>query len=359
VGFGVIFFTMALLVFSPWMIRNYVWKTNPIYPLYDNLFNRPIPVYANTQSDSQVHEPDGVPQQTSKAESTRWGPFAIRKVIYGESWWEIALIPVRIFFQGQDDNPKYFDGQLNQFLFLLPFFAFIHLKKDPALLRSEKKIFIFFSIFFLLYAFSTTSIRIRYVAPIIPPLVILATLGLHQITRMVTNRKVSQPAWIGSGIIIFSVTIILSLNASYILKQFRYVDPFSYISGQVSRDTYIAKYRPEYSIYQYVNRNLPDNVKILGIFLGNRRYYCERELIFGVNEFKENVTRSDSEEILIKDLREKGFTHLIIRFDLFNQWASKQFNKRKKELLKLFFTGHVRPILSKDGYGLFELRNIQ
>jgi hypothetical protein len=149
------------------------------------------------------------------------------------------------------------------------------------------------------------------------------------------------------------------LNASYILKQFRYVDPFSYLSGEVSRDTYIAKYRPEYSIYQYVNRNLPDNVKILGIFLGNRRYYCERELIFGVNEFKENVDRSDSEEILIRYLREKGFTHLIIRFDLYNQWESKQFNKRKIELLKLFFAGYVRPILSKDGYGLFELRNIQ
>ena len=359
VGFGTIFFIIALMVFSPWMIRNYAWKANPVYPLYDNVFNRPILVSPEAQSCSQTLETAAEPQQTSKTKSPRWGPFAIRKVIYGESWWEIALIPVRIFFQGQDDNPKYFDGQLNQFLFFLPFFAFIHLKNDPTPLRSEKKIFIYFSIFYLLYAFSTTSIRIRYVAPIIPPLVILATFGLHRITTMISKRKKDQAAWIGSGFIIFLVTIILSLNAFYILKQFRYVNPFSYLSGEVSRDTYIAKYRPEYSIYQYVNRNLPDNVKILGIFLGNRRYYCERELIFGVNEFKENVTRSDSEEILVKDLREKGFTHLIIRFDLYNQWASKQFNKSKKELLNFFFAGHVRPILSKDGYGLFELRNIQ
>ena len=57
----------------------------------------------------------------------------------------------RAFFQGQDDNPKYFDGKLNPFLFFLPFFAFIHLNKDPALLRSEKKIFIFSPVFFQAY----------------------------------------------------------------------------------------------------------------------------------------------------------------------------------------------------------------
>ena len=360
VGFGAIFFTIALLVFSPWMIRNYVWKANPIYPLYDNVFNRQIPVVSpDTQTGSQTLGPAAEPQQTTKAKSTRWSPFAIRKVIYGESWWEIALIPVRIFFQGQDDNPKYFDGKLNPFLFFLPFFAFIHLNKNPASLRTEKKIFIFFTILFILYAFSTTSIRIRYVAPIIPPLVILATLGLHQITGMVTNRKVAKPAWIGSGCIIFVVTIIIALNASYILRQFSYVDPISYISNRLSRDAYIAKYRPEYTIYQYANQHLSDGVKILGLFLGNRRYYSDRELIFGVDEFKKIVNSAGSEEILINGLRRKGYTHLIIRYDLFNQWTNKQFDDSKKQMLKILFAGHVKHILSQDGYGLFELKGIQ
>jgi 4-amino-4-deoxy-L-arabinose transferase-like glycosyltransferase len=358
VGFGALFAVLALMVFSPWMIRNYVWKTNPIYPLYDNLFNRAIPVTPIAQLDSQAPESGSVPQQVSKADPSPWSTFAIRKVIYGESWWEIASIPVRIFFQGQDDNPKYFDGKLNPFLFFLPFFAFIHLNKDSAPLRSEKKIFIFFAILFLLYAFSMSSIRIRYVAPVIPPLVILATLGLHQLTTMVTNRIEPQPAWIGSGFVIVMITIILALNASYIWKQFRYVDPLSYISGRMSRDAYIAKYRPEYSIYQYVNRHLPENAKLLGLFLGNRRYYSERDLIFGVSEFKQIVNGADSEKKFLKQLREKGFTHLIIRFDLFNQWTNRQFDDRKKELLKLFFAVHVRPILSKDGYGLFELNSI-
>ena len=357
-GFGTIFFLMALLVFSPWMIRNYVWKTNPIYPLYDNLFNRPISLSSNTQSDNQNIELAEKSKQTSKVKSSRWSSFAIRKVIYGEKWWEIALIPVRIFFQGQDDNPKYFDGKLNPFLFFLPFFAFIQLNKDSVLLRSEKKIFIFFAILFLLYGVSTTSIRTRYVSPIIPPLVILATFGLHQITMMINQRKKVQATWIGSAFIICLAAMILSLNASYILKQFRHVDPFSYISGRMSRDTYIAKYRPEYSIYQYINRHLPNNVKILGLFLGNRGYYSERDLIFGVNEFQKLVNRAESEKEILNELRDEGLIYLIIRFDLFNQWTNKQFDDRKKEMLKIFFDEHVKQILAKDGYGLFKLRDV-
>jgi hypothetical protein len=341
------------------MIRNYVWKTNPIYPLYDNVFNRQTQVLPDVQVGSQTLEPAADPQQTPKAKSTPWSTFAVRKVIYGESWWEIASIPVRIFFQGQDDNPKYFDGKLNPFLFFLPFFAFIYLNKNPGSLRTEKKIFIFFAILFLLYTVSTTAIRIRYITPIIPPLVILAILGLHQITRLVGNRKTAGSAWMGSGLMIVVVVISLSLNGLYILKQFRYVDPFSYISGRVSRDAYIAKYRPEYSIFQYVNRHLPANEKILGFFLGNRRYYCERELTFDIGEFKEIVDSADSEKTIIKELRDKEIRYFIIRFDLFNRWTNRQFDNRKKEMLKIFFADHVKPLLSQDGYGLFELRNIQ
>ena len=67
----------------------------------------------------------------------------------------------------------------------------------------------------------------------------------------------------------------------------------------------------------------------------------------------------DDENKILKELKEKGFTYLIIRFDLFNQWTNTQFDDRKKEMLKIFFSEHVKHILSKDGYGLFELKNIE
>ena len=358
IGFGAIFLVVALVVFSPWMIRNYIWKANPIYPLYESVFNRQPQRLPDGQVNSKIRDPAADLQQAPKSKSTPWSTFAIRKILYGEKWWEIALIPVRFFFQGQDDNPQYFDGVLNPLLFFLPFFAFFHLNKDPALLRTEKKIFIFFAILFLFFAVTSTAIRIRYMTPIIPFLVILSILGLHRLTRSAADRKRAKPVWIGSGLILIVGAMMLSLNGLYLMRQFRYVEPFSYISGRMSRDAYIAKYRPEYSIYQYANRHLPAQEKILAFFLGNRRYYSDRELVFDIGGFKEIVDHADSVKTITTKLRKKELRYFIIRFDLFNRWMNHQFDNRQREMLKLFFADHVSQILTGDGYGLFELKDI-
>ncbi len=97
------------------------------------------------------------------------------------------MIPVRIFFEGQDNLPQYFDGKLNPFLFFLPFFAFLSFKKNTPMIKAEKKILLAFAVLYLLFAFFKTDMRIRYIAPIIPPLVILAMYGLHQISTFVAG----------------------------------------------------------------------------------------------------------------------------------------------------------------------------
>ncbi len=154
IWFGTIYCFIALLIFSPWMIRNYVWKGNPIYPLYQNFFNPQRSISVDTKEDnSKARGSYAEPQQTPPNPSTPWRSFAIRKVIYGEAWWEIALIPVRIFFQGQDDNPKYFDGKLSPFLFLLPSFCFFSVRDGFSDFASRKEdIYIVFDpVFFVCF----------------------------------------------------------------------------------------------------------------------------------------------------------------------------------------------------------------
>ncbi len=355
VGSAVIFVFIALLVFSPWMIRNYIWMSNPIYPLYDHIFNRNIPLSNDSQIDPQIPGSNAGSQLTLQAKPKPWGSFATRSVIYGESWWEIALIPVRIFFQGRDNSPKHFDGKLTPFLLVLPLFAFFQNAGQSATLRIEKRIFLFFVILFVLYTFCTTSIRIRYIAPILPPLVILSAFGFHNLVCAFTKHL--PKGFLKTCIVVFGIAL-FAYNGAYIVQQFNYVQPFSYISGQLDRDAYIEKYRPEYAVYQYANRHLPDSSKIMGLYLGNRRYYSDRELIFGVSAFQESVHQSDSPQVLFMDLKENGYTHVIVRFDLFNWWAEKQLGAAKKEMLQAFFAAYLEPIVSKNGYGLFALKAI-
>jgi hypothetical protein len=149
--------------------------------------------------------------------------------------------------------------------------------------------------------------------------------------------------------------VILSFNVVYVIQQFKLVDPFSYISGRVERDTYITRYRPEYTVIQYANSHLAANAKLLVLFMGNRRYYSDRELIFGNNLFLKIVRKVDSAQAILNDLQKRGFSHLLIRYDLFNNWTDKQFRDREKRMLKVFFDRDARHLLSKSGYGLFEL----
>ncbi|MCK4792609.1 MAG: glycosyltransferase family 39 protein, partial [Desulfobacteraceae bacterium] len=147
-GYGILFLSVALLVFSPWMITNYLWTNNPIFPLCDQFFN---------------------PQNAIKTQTVDL--FTFRSSVYHETWWQMALLPVRVFFQGQDGNPQYFDGKLNPFLILLPLCAFFQMKKDDPVIRNEKKILLAFAGLFFATAFFTSDMRIRYISPIIPPLV--------------------------------------------------------------------------------------------------------------------------------------------------------------------------------------------
>ncbi|MDP3282831.1 MAG: glycosyltransferase family 39 protein, partial [Desulfobacterales bacterium] len=256
--FGVLYIFIVLLVFSPWMTRNYIWTKNPVYPLYQGFFNRinagPYPV-AQDRGDHSIVQPkkDNIGKE--------WSHFAIRRIIYNESFMQTILVPVRIFFEGEDGNPKYFDGKLSPFLFMLPFFAFFRIKQDNSVIRLEKEILLLFSILFILFAFVKTDMRIRYIAPVIPPLVILSVMGLHNIFSLLSARF---PVLSGSRISLcffFFLAVIISVNGIYVLQQFRLVNPMGYLRGDIGRDDYIEKFRPEYAAIKYANGNLPADAK--------------------------------------------------------------------------------------------------
>jgi hypothetical protein len=330
--YGAFFLFISLLLFSPWLIKNFIWTNNPLYPLFDNWFNP-----ANVDSIYSI------------------GPFAQRRMLYQESLWETLLIPLRIFFQGQDNNPRYFDGKLNPFLVILPFFVFYGRKNDPSELQREIKILFAFSILFLLFAFFMRDMRIRYITPIIAPLVILSVFGLDKIYRFEKKEYSETSKKIRIGLVSMLVCFMLFLNARYIVEQFRYIAPLSYISGRVGRDEYIEKYRPEHAVIQYANKNLSDNARILGIFIGNRGYYSDREVVFfNIKLFRKTIDSAVSAERLLYDIKNKGISHLIIGFDLFNEWANINFGKREKEILGNFLKNHLHLLFSKGGYGLYK-----
>ena len=359
VGAGLLFCAVALLVFSPWMVRNAAWTGNPVHPLFPGFFSQQRPAAA-VQAAPKPLPPPPLPPRTQKISASApksQSPFWIRKHIFGEQWWQTALIPVRIFFAGRDDNPRTFDGKLNPLLFLLPWFAFIAWRSDPVNWKTEKLLLLSYALLFFFISYFRADMRIRYISPITPPLVILSAFGLKNILDGLYRRYNGWRKHAAVGAICLIVAAILGLNYLYTREQFVKYEPFGYISGRVGRDAYITRYRPAYPVVQYANVNLAANAKILAIFQGRRRYYSERNTVHSVDLLINNIARASTAKDVFNRLRRKGFTHLLINVKLFKGWAEDVLEPDEIERLNLFFSRHTKPLFSEGGYVLLELRS--
>jgi hypothetical protein len=339
---GFVFFAISLLVFSPWMARDYHWKKNPIYPLYDNWFNPPKPVFqADVSARTQERGGHSI--------------FAYRKVVYHEEWWEMALLPVRVFFEGKDGDPRHFDGKLNPFLLLLPFFAFYRSRQDSELIRSEKRIFLAFPLLFFAFAFFSADLRMRYISPIIPPLIILSAFGIKTINDWAGSQSNPGRKTFLNCFLLFMTGLPLLYSAHYLVSEFKFEDPVAYLTGKLSRDEYIAKYRPEYPAMQYINNNLQPSAKVLFLFIGDRGYYCERDYFFGEPILGEILKNAASPDEISQRLRGSGATHLLLFHPIFERWRKDNVTEEEDEILKQFFEKYVRVLFFRNGFSVSSL----
>jgi hypothetical protein len=344
--FACIFFIVSLLVFSPWMIRNYYWKGNPVYPLYEQIFNK-----AEEIRDNGTDEDNATTQNL--------GFFTYRSLIYKETGLQIAMLPLRIFYQGKDNDPQYFDGRLNPFLLLLPFFAFYRSRNDPETLKREKKILLAFLVLFFFFALFSTVLRMRYIAPIIPPLIVLSIFGLINLFGIVRQIPMLFLRKTCIALLIIIPCGTLALNTGYLISLFRAVDPVPVITGSVTRDEYIEKYIPEYPAVRFINGNLDANVKVLLIYTGNRGYYCERDYIFDndMGKMKQLFNRAQRHEKILEGFKKQGVTHMLINYRLFNKWIDGNFSgERRQDVIKDFLRFDLSLLFEKNGFVVLVLK---
>nr|HID58934.1 phospholipid carrier-dependent glycosyltransferase [Desulfobacterales bacterium] len=92
--YGFVFFTITLLIASPWYIKNYLLTGNPFYPLFESFFRV-------LHKGGGGGDGFGAIVQTLEIDF-----FQRRRMMYGESFWMTILIPVRMFFQGENTRGK-------------------------------------------------------------------------------------------------------------------------------------------------------------------------------------------------------------------------------------------------------------
>ena len=212
-----------------------------------------------------------------------------------------------------------------------------------------------FSVLFIILVFFQTSMRVRYIAPAVPWLIILSIFGLKYVNSLFERYIHGDLKRLATGLSLIIILLPLSFNAVYIMEQFRIVRPIQYLSGNMSRDQYIEKFRPEYAVIRYANNSLPADASILSLFIGNRGYYCEREMTFDINLFKAVVRASASMDDIREKMKAAGFSHLLVRYDMLDAWCYDNLNKTEKQIINDLLNHIELLLLAKKGHGLYKL----
>lgn len=342
IKFALVFISISLIVFSPWLARNYSLTGNPLYPLAQGVFETRVP-----QSTDSLDLASDAPSDSVKP----LGPLLVRKLVFEESLPYTLMIPLRIFYEGQDDDPKYFDGRLNLLLLLLPL-GLLMVGRNQRGRFPEISLFTAYSVLVFLVVFLIKDMRMRWIAPMIAPLVVLATYALFLLCERLQERLSSTVAANG----LFGVVLALYFvpNLLYAHDLYKKIEPLPYINGQITRDDYIQKYRPEYAAIQAANSLVPEGSRVLGLYLGNRRYYFSVNATLSNTMFENLAGNAHSADEIATGLSVRGFTHLVIRTDIFNQWLANA-DPRTQAQVQAFIGRHLREIVNEEGYGLYEI----
>ena len=320
-----LFAAVGVLPFLPWLVKNWLQTGNPFFPLLGGFF------------------PAKTGVEGGGASYVNLGVFAKRELLYGESWWQITALPLRLFFFGRDDDPQYFDGVLGPSLILLLPWAF----KGKWL--EEKKLLISFALLFFVYALFLVDLRVRYILPIVPPMVILLTYGVFNV-----YLRIKQPAYLFAALFGFA-----AFNGYYLWRYFQEIAPLGYVTGRETRVAYLTRALPEYPAFQYINRELSPATKIYLLFVGRRGYYCEREYFHDGGElpgFLLGAIRSAKQPAdVARQLKARHLTHLLVRDELLIRFLRDNLDPAQQRLWANFTANHLKSLFRDRGYSVLQL----
>jgi hypothetical protein len=277
-----VFAGIAIAIFSPWLIRNYLYTKNPIFPAGTTYFGG--------INWSPAHE-------KQLTETTR------NKVVSTGSPLSIILLPLDLTLHSErfgtiGSNP----GLV--FLIFLPLLIFLHLKKNwvsPLLVLYTGGYFTIWIVSFQ---------QTRFALPAFAALALVLSSQLSEVMGYHFGRITPLLRLLLVGAMILGVPLLLSSH----IKVF---DPIPYILGLEDETHYLERAIPSYPAMRYINEKLPGEGKVL--FVGETRsYYLNHPLIcvsaYNTHPLSKIVREAKDGKEIREKLREMG-----VRYILFNQ----------------------------------------
>jgi hypothetical protein len=294
------YITCAVVVGSPFYMKNWIMTGNPFYPFLYKIF------------DGRGWDP----------EQARLYDVFVHSLGMGRGFWDYLLLPWNVSVKARMHSPQ-FDGILGPvFILILPF-AFGMRK-----IAIGVKIAMVYCLFTFIF-WASSAQQIRYLIPVFPFLALMIAYVLSYYHR--------RRALFGMLLVLISGS--LGFNGYHIVRDFLKIRPVGVITGLEDRDAFLNRMIPSYAMFQYVNRELPEDSKIFLIYMKNLGYLCDRpyysDSMFESYTIQKILGQSATPEDVCAHLREGGFTHMLYDINYVSGEMST-FSEQEKDLFFAF-----------------------
>ncbi|MSR77517.1 MAG: hypothetical protein EXS63_04755 [Candidatus Omnitrophica bacterium] len=326
-----IFIFSALLIGSPYLIRNWIETGWPLFPFQVLGF----------KLNAGMHwDPD-------RARLYHGWLSHFGAPLGHETIWHTLLAPVLVFVRGRFNEMEHYEGILGPLFLMTPLIGWMPgtrvvpgPRKVPG---TDVRTLGIFSLIFLFYWAFTTK-QIRFLLPVMPVISFLLAWGLSRVSR----RSLTVLA----GIL---MTFNLFVGVREVLKK----NPWAYWSGRESREVYLTRQLDNYPFYQKVNRSLGPQDKVFLINMKNYGYFLDRDFdsdfIFERWRLDAFMNQQPSESQISNFFKNQGVNHLMMDevYVSSPQWG---FEPDKLARFKAFIQEQTRLVVRDGPYALYRLK---
>lgn len=327
----IIFVAGALLIGSPWYIRNYVYTGggSPVYPFFT----------AQLGGTSGHYFEEVIAELNQKYRLS--GPALTPDY---SIWYYLSLPFWKFTILGRNYDLARFNAKITPlYLILLPLFIFC---RKPKIAQQLLAI----GLLYIVLTQLTRSNHTRYLVPIFPLLAVAAAFivngGCHESWQ--TVRKLLL------GVVLLVCTALVYDNGITFLRH----KSLEYVAGIMNREQYVTLRSEIYPAVKFINTKLPRDAKIL--FISDERlYYCERTAfpLTALRLARFVIAAGNNAMIEWRDLIARlGITHI-----LYNPGFHLGFEQLPKvslvvdEFLEKYKAEHLKEIYAQYGIEIYEV----
>lgn len=330
---------IVVLLSLPWLIRAWAYTGNPVFPIANSIFRSPLFPPSMQEAARAMYLNEGV----------------------GTSLLSLLKLPWTVTF-----HPGPFRGNLG-ILFLPGVFLALVRGKTRRLRYGLAGALLFF------LTWALTAQEIRYLLPLLPLLCLLTAAGFlgegqGKEERSVAQQTIFQPSWtkkilLYGGALIIMGGSMMALPPIYPLwvKEWTYwhsyQSPIPFLLGRQSAEDYLRRDVPSVYVYDYVNKHLGLENRIL-LLNDASQFYSRIPTLYSFTVEGEDLLHQTTVEGVLDKLRRSRISHVLLNYNGIAPlrgviprlgvyfFLDKSFQER-----------YLEPVYSKNNVVLYRVRN--